>query len=92
MADLRSLLTAKEAAEVLAISTRTLWTMTNAGEIPCVRIGRAVRYDPEDLSRWIQKKKRKSTGAITAATVLQSVDPKPATKPKRSRNRAKRLS
>ena len=52
------LLRPADAARVLAISTRKLWAMTNAGEIPCVRFGRAVRYDPEDLREMIEDRKQ----------------------------------
>ncbi|MGH7129568.1 MAG: helix-turn-helix domain-containing protein [Planctomycetaceae bacterium] len=52
------LLTAREAARALAISPRTLWTVTNRGEIRPVRIGRAVRYDVRDLIEWIDEQKR----------------------------------
>jgi excisionase family DNA binding protein len=51
------LLTASEAAKALAVSPRTLWSLTKSGVIPCVRIGRAVRYDPADLRSWIASKK-----------------------------------
>jgi len=51
------LLTPQQAADSLAISTRKLWTLTNCGEIPCVRIGRLVRYDPTDLRQWIDEQK-----------------------------------
>lgn len=51
------LLNATEAADALSIGTRKLWELTNCGDIPCVRIGRAVRYDPEDLKSWIQRNK-----------------------------------
>lgn len=54
------LIRASEAARALAISPRLLWTMTNCGEIPCVRIGRAVRYDPRDLEEWVRERKRRS--------------------------------
>lgn len=57
------LLTATEAAEALAISPRTLWSLTDSGELPCVRIGRSVRYDPTDLRAWIDR--RKSVKATT---------------------------
>jgi len=46
-----------EAARSLAISPRKLWAMTNTGEIPSVRLGRAVRYDPADLREWIERNK-----------------------------------
>jgi excisionase family DNA binding protein len=51
------LLTAQQAAKALAISPRTLWSLTDSGEIPSVRIGRAVRYDPVDLRTWIEARK-----------------------------------
>ena len=47
------LLTARQAARILSISERTLWSLTKDRQIPAVRIGRAVRYDPGDLRRWI---------------------------------------
>lgn len=47
------LLTAKQAAHALAISERKLWSMTAGQEIPVVRIGRAVRYSPAALEKWI---------------------------------------
>lgn len=54
----RRLLRAAEAADVLAISKRKLWELTNRREIPALRIGRAVRYDPQDLEAWILRQKR----------------------------------
>jgi excisionase family DNA binding protein len=50
-----------EAATYLSISKRTLWTLTNVGEIPSIRFGigsrKAVRYDIADLDAWIEAKK-----------------------------------
>ena len=31
--------------------------MTNAGEIPCVRLGRSVRYSMADLQQWIEARR-----------------------------------
>jgi excisionase family DNA binding protein len=53
----RLLLKAREAAQALAISERLLWKLTDQGDIPCVRIGRSVRYDVQDLEAWIESKK-----------------------------------
>ena len=52
------LLTTHQAANVLAISNRKLWTMTNRGEVRHVRIGRNVRYDIDDLHEWIEANKK----------------------------------
>ncbi len=54
----RLLLTVREAAQALAISERSLWGLTHRGAIPCVRLGRAVRYDLADLQSFIVKQKR----------------------------------
>ncbi|HUW82040.1 MAG TPA: helix-turn-helix domain-containing protein [Phycisphaerae bacterium] len=54
----RPLLRPREAANILAISARKLWGLTNRGEIPCVRIDRAVRYDPADLEAYVEAQKR----------------------------------
>lgn len=53
LAETFRLLTARQAAAMLAISTRKLWELANRGEIPCIRIGRAVRYAPDDLKAYI---------------------------------------
>ena len=42
----RELLSASQAAKLLNISERSLWSLSNSGQIPCLRIGRLVRYDP----------------------------------------------
>jgi excisionase family DNA binding protein len=52
------LLYTREAARKLGICEKTLWTLTQDGSIPCVRIGRLVKYDPHDLGKWIESLKR----------------------------------
>jgi predicted DNA-binding transcriptional regulator AlpA len=52
--ELQLLLKPNDAAKALAISTRQLWTLTNRGEIPSVRLGHCLRYDPASLRDWIQ--------------------------------------
>ncbi len=41
------------AAKSLGISPRKLWELTNRGEIPHVRIGRAVVYPVDALRDWL---------------------------------------
>jgi excisionase family DNA binding protein len=55
----RLLLRPREAAKALGICERTLWDMTSKRELPRVRIGRAVRYDPRDLQAWINAQKNR---------------------------------
>jgi len=49
-----NLLTPKQAANWLAISPRKLWSLTASGDVPCVRIGRSVRYDAADLAEFVE--------------------------------------
>jgi excisionase family DNA binding protein len=54
--DNRLLLTAREAAAALSISARKLWSLTASGEVPHVRIGRAVRYPADALTEWVAQR------------------------------------
>jgi excisionase family DNA binding protein len=48
------LLPAERVAEMLQVSTRTLWRLQNAGRlIGPVRLGRSVRWRKDELLRWI---------------------------------------
>lgn len=58
------LLTARQAAQLLNISERTLYARTADGSIAVVRIGnRGIRYDPADLRAWIARAKNSEKGA-----------------------------
>ena len=51
------LLRPREAAEWLKISERSLWSLTQRGELPAVRTGRSVRYDLADLIAFVEARK-----------------------------------
>jgi excisionase family DNA binding protein len=57
---IRLLLSAREAAKALSVCEKTLWTLTKNGEIPVIRMGRAVRYPVDGLRKWISEKSEKS--------------------------------
>ena len=61
------LLTPREAAQALATSERTLWSLTvPRGPIPVVRFGRSVRYSTTALAAWIaQQQKQRPAGDQT---------------------------
>ncbi|MHC4520305.1 MAG: helix-turn-helix domain-containing protein [Planctomycetota bacterium] len=54
------LLSPREAARALRISERTLFSLTKNGDVPCVRIGRLVRYAPSALQDWIERNSQKT--------------------------------
>ena len=49
------LVSRKEVAAILGISERTVWSMTNAGEIPCVRIRKRVLYRLDHVQGFIDR-------------------------------------
>ncbi|MBI9018596.1 MAG: helix-turn-helix domain-containing protein [Phycisphaerae bacterium] len=54
------LISIKIAANYLGICERKLWELTMPrGDIPCIEIGRSIRYDMDDLKNWVQEHKRK---------------------------------
>ena len=50
----------REAAKALGIGERLLWSKTNAGEIPHLRIGRAIIYPVGMLQDWMAEQAAKS--------------------------------
>jgi hypothetical protein len=49
------LLTAREAAQSLRISERHLWTLTDQGDIRCIRMNASKRYPIDELERYIAR-------------------------------------
>lgn len=52
----------KEAAKALGIGERLLWSMTNRGEIPHIKLGKAVLYPVLELQRWLSERAQKRGG------------------------------
>ncbi len=53
-----TLLTSEEAAEVLGIKPGTLevWRCTHRYPLPYVKVGRSVRYRPDDLEQFLRER------------------------------------
>jgi hypothetical protein len=69
MAEQIELLTAKETWRALKLCERTLRDLTNSGELPCVRIGKALRYDPADVRAFIERKKQPRLASVLSTQV-----------------------
>lgn len=54
------LVDSREAARMLAVSPRKLWSMTFGEQpgLPYVRCGRLVRYSVADLQAWIESQRK----------------------------------
>jgi excisionase family DNA binding protein len=57
------LLSIREVSEKLSVKQSTLRAWVFQGKIPCVRLGRLVRFKEGDLARWLESagKEQKST-------------------------------
>ena len=52
------LLDAKEIAERLGVPESWVREPARSGAMPCVRLGRYVRFDLDDVERWLEECKR----------------------------------
>ncbi len=52
-----------EAARMLGVSSRTVWTLTDSDSLPHVRIGRRVLYPVDALRRWTAERTRGGASA-----------------------------
>jgi len=60
-AKISRLFRSEEAAKYLNISPRHLWTLTQRGEIPRIKMGRIVRYDIDALAQYVSQRQVRST-------------------------------
>jgi excisionase family DNA binding protein len=50
------LLTPEEAAELLAVKTSWVYNATRTGRLPCLRIGRHIRFTRGMLEEWLESR------------------------------------
>ena len=53
----KQLLIPDEVAEMLQIARKTVVVMAREERIPCIRIGRIVRFDAAEIDRWIDSQR-----------------------------------
>jgi excisionase family DNA binding protein len=57
---LNHLLTVPEAAQVLGVSVNTLRQWVCQRRLPTIKLGKAVRFSPEDLRQFIEDNRREA--------------------------------
>ncbi len=67
------LLSSRETAQRLAISERHLFELTRTGQMPCVRVGKCLRYSVETIRAWVRRSE-----SVEQRTVTKQREPKPA--------------
>jgi excisionase family DNA binding protein len=45
------LLTIKEFSKIVKVATKTLYRLASQGKIPCIRIGRNIRFSPDMIDQ-----------------------------------------
>lgn len=60
------LLRVEEAARMLRLGRATVYMLVSRGELPSVRIGRAVRVPAEALRRWIETRTTANAQGVPA--------------------------
>jgi len=51
------LLTVRELATFLGLHEKTIYDWTARGELPCLRLGNRLRFEPNDVLRWLSAQK-----------------------------------
>jgi excisionase family DNA binding protein len=59
---LKNLLTVKEVAALLRVSTQTLYKMLEQGQIPAVKVGSQWRFDGDKIKIWIERQGVRAAG------------------------------
>ncbi len=62
-ADNRLLYKPGEAAQMLNVAKSTVYHLAASGELPSVRVGKAIRISKEAIDRWIQEQERRTSAA-----------------------------
>ena len=66
----KDVMTVSEVAAYLRVNPQTVYRKAKAGELPAVRIGRAIRFRRDELESWL-----KSPAAATASEVSRVTQP-----------------
>jgi excisionase family DNA binding protein len=95
--DVGFLLTPRETAKRLAISERHLHRLTQSGHLPCVRVGKCVRYNVETIQNWVRETESSEPPDINGNTSTRALGAserksrtKPQTQPKVAAGRTRR--
>lgn len=67
---MEQLLRAAKVAELLDVSERYVYQLASQGSIPCVKVGRSVRFRPTDIEAWLDA--RAKTGMELRGLMLSA--------------------
>ena len=67
------LLTVKDVAEMLAVKEKTLYQWAESRQIPCFKLNGALRFDLDDIQKWIASCKNTPSGGYNEIAQTASV-------------------
>lgn len=53
------LMTIEQLSELISVKKKTIYDWTHRGTIPCVKVGRLLRFDPNEIERWIKNNNKR---------------------------------
>ena len=56
---MNKLISVRELAEVVGLSENTIYSLTASGDLPHLRFGAAIRFDPVDVEAWARDEARR---------------------------------
>jgi len=62
------IITVKELSELLKVKEKTLYQWANLGQIPCIKLNRALRFDLDDIMAWIKSCKKQPASMYNPLT------------------------
>ena len=51
-----SLWNVKDLAKYLRTTTHAIYKLVERGQVPCIRIGKSIRFDPAEIREWVKSK------------------------------------
>jgi excisionase family DNA binding protein len=59
LASIDHAITVAELGELLSLGRTAIYDMVRRGAIPCIRIGYSVRFDPDEIAKWLRTRSSK---------------------------------
>ena len=66
------LLTVRELSGILKVKEKTLYQWAELGQIPRIKLNGALRFDPNDIEKWISDCKKAPDSGYNPATKLEA--------------------
>jgi len=63
---MEKLMTYQEVAAMLDLSVRFIAKLVGLGEIPHVKIGKSVRFNPDKIKEWVDKKSNAPSSSLVS--------------------------